>query len=69
MSFTDKPTYTVNEVAVLLGMSRRSVIRIFEREPGVLIQSRPETMHKRAYRNIRIPRLVLERVRRRFEVR
>ncbi|MGA9559358.1 MAG: helix-turn-helix domain-containing protein [Terriglobales bacterium] len=57
-----KPTYTVNEVAAILGMSRRTVIRIFEGEPGVLELTRPEAMHKRRYRSLRIPRAVIDRV-------
>ena len=35
---------------------------MFERERGVLILGRPESMHKRSYRSIRIPRAVYERV-------
>ncbi len=54
--------YSVPEAARLLGLSRRSVIRIFEREPGTVVFERPEEMHKRRYRTIRIPADVLERV-------
>lgn len=53
MQLTDKQAYTVGEVAELMGFSRRWVIRTFEKEKRVLIQVRPETMHKRRYRNIR----------------
>jgi len=35
---------------------------MFERERGVLILGRPESMHKRSYRSIRIPRAVYERI-------
>jgi hypothetical protein len=59
----DKPTYTVAEVAILLGCSRWTVIRFFENEPGVLIRLHPEKMHKRSRRMIRIPRAVYLRVR------
>jgi len=59
----DKPVYSVAEVCVLLGCSRWTVIRIFENEPGVLIMLRPETLHKRGRRMIRIPRAVYLRVR------
>lgn len=62
MQHTDKQAYTVNEVSELTGFSRRSVIRMFERERGVLILVRRETLHKRGYRSIRIPRAVYERV-------
>ena len=58
----EKQAYTVAEVAALTGFSRRTVTRMFGRERGVLILVRPETMHKRPYRSIRIPRAVYERV-------
>jgi hypothetical protein len=32
----DKPPYTVDEVAALMGFSRATVTRLFERERGVL---------------------------------
>ena len=57
-----KLVYTVAEVADLMGLSRQTVTRLFEHEKGVLILSRPVTMHKRRYRSIRIPRAVYERV-------
>jgi hypothetical protein len=41
---------------------------MFEREPGVLVIARPEAMHKRKYRSIRIPHHVYERVVRRITV-
>ena len=59
---TEKLVYRVDDVAELIGMSRRSVIRLFEHESGVIILERPEKMHKRRYRSIRIPRIVYERV-------
>jgi hypothetical protein len=58
----DKPAYTVNDVAALTGLSRQTVTRMFEGERGVLVVGRPETLHKRGYRSIRIPRAVYERV-------
>ncbi len=64
----DKPVYTVCEVATLTGFSERTVIRMFETERGVLIVERPEKLHKRRYRSIRIPRAVYERVVRRITV-
>lgn len=54
--------YTVDEVAEMTGFSRNTVIRVFERERGVLILERPERLHKRRYRSIRILRAVYERV-------
>ena len=53
---------TVAEIAELTGFSRQTVTRIFEKEPGVLVLQRPESMHKRKYRSIRIPQSVYERV-------
>ena len=62
----DKPAFTVAEVAELTGYSRQTVTRMFEREPGVLVIERPETLHKRRYRSIRIPLSVYARVRTRL---
>jgi hypothetical protein len=64
----DKPAYTVREVAALTGFSRQTVTRLFENEAGVLAIKRPEEMHKRSYRSIRIPRAVYERIVRRIAV-
>jgi predicted DNA-binding transcriptional regulator AlpA len=58
----DKPVFSTSEVCVLLGLSRSTVIRLFEDEPGVLIRLHPEEMHKRRRRTIRIPRAVFLRV-------
>ena len=57
-----KPVYTVAEVAALTGLSRRTVTRMFQHERGVLILARPESLHKRSYRTIRISRAVYYRV-------
>jgi len=64
----EKHAYTVAEVAALTGFSRQTVTRMFEKEKGVLIVERPETLHKRKHRSIRIPRAVYERVIRRMSV-
>lgn len=58
----EKAVYTVADLAVLTGFSRSTVARMFEKERGVLILARPESLHKRRYRSIRIPRAVYERV-------
>jgi hypothetical protein len=58
----EKEVYTVAEVATLTGFSRQTIIRLFEKERGVLIVKRPEVLHKRSYRTIRIPRAVYDRV-------
>jgi hypothetical protein len=54
--------YTVAEVSALTGYSRQTITRMFENERGVLIIERPEKLHKRSFRSIRIPRPALERV-------
>lgn len=64
----EKLVYTVAEVAALMGLSRSTVTRLFEHEPGVIILKRPERMHKRSYRSIRIPRHVYERLVQRLSV-
>ena len=64
----EKQVYTVKEVAAMTGFSHTTIIRMFEKEPGVLIVKRPETVRKRGYRNFRIPRPVYERVIRRITV-
>ena len=58
----NKPALTVAEVAELSGYSRQTITRMFANERGVRTINRPETMHKRSYRSIRIPRDVYERV-------
>jgi transcriptional regulator GlxA family with amidase domain len=52
---------TVAEVAQLMGYSRRTIVRIFEKEPGVLI-------NRGKRRTLRIPRAVFQRVIRKLSV-
>lgn len=61
--------YTVAELSALMGLSRQTITRMFEGERGVIILERPEAMHKRAYRSIRIPHHVYQRVLGRLSVR
>jgi hypothetical protein len=51
--------FTAAEVAELLKVSVDTVIRRFERMPGVLDLGREETRFKRRYRVLRIPRAAL----------
>lgn len=53
---------TVSQIAAIAGRSRRTIIRWFETEPDVFVMDNPETLHKRRYRTLRIPRTVLDRV-------
>jgi hypothetical protein len=64
----DKAALTVAEAA-MTGLSRQTITRMFQTERGVLVLPRPETMHKRGYKSIRIPRAVFERVIGRLSVR
>jgi transcriptional regulator GlxA family with amidase domain len=65
----EKPALSVKDVAALMGLSERSIVRLFEHERGVIVLGRPETLHKRRYRSLRIPRAVYERVIGRLTVR
>jgi len=74
-----KSIYTINDLAKLHGFSRRTVIRLYEREPGVQLLERPEVLFgkrsrdakpgKRRYRTFRVPHAVYQRVKARMEVR
>ena len=62
---------TVPQIAAMTGRSRRTIIRWFENEPGVVLLpmlDHPETLHKRRYRTLRVPRAVFERVMRRKNI-
>jgi hypothetical protein len=56
--------YTVNELVALHRFSRRTVIRLYEREPGIEVLERPEDIrrNKRRYRSFRVPHYVYARV-------
>jgi transcriptional regulator GlxA family with amidase domain len=54
-------SYTVAEVAKLMGYSPRSIVRIFESEPGVIIR-------RGKRRTLRIPRAVFQRVLRKLTI-
>jgi hypothetical protein len=58
--------YSVLEVAKLWSLSENTVRRMFMREPGVVEWGSEETRFKRAYRTMRIPESVLQRVHRRL---
>jgi len=58
MNTPENEAYSVAEAARLLGCSMRTVVRLFESEPGVVILRKP--MGKR--RTLKIPRAVYRRV-------
>jgi AraC-like DNA-binding protein len=65
-----EPEYNVNEAAQLLGLSRWTVTRMFEREPGVRIYGNENSSrNRRRQRTLRIPEYVLRRVQERRTVR
>ena len=58
--------YSVTEIAKLWGLSENTIRRMFMDEPGVVEWGGEETRFKRAYKTMRIPESVLERVHRRL---
>jgi hypothetical protein len=52
--------YSVIEIA------KKTVRKIFEREPGVIHWSTEERLHKRGYQTLRVPETVLHRVHRKL---
>lgn len=61
-----EPFFTPKEIAEHLKLSTDKVIRLFEKEPGVMVIENRGTPWKRRYRTLRIPVSVLERVQRRL---
>ena len=58
-----EPCFSVNKVARAKDVSRDTIIRLFENEPGVIVLgSRNSSGGKRRYRTLRIPRSVVEHV-------
>jgi transcriptional regulator GlxA family with amidase domain len=56
--------YTVAEVAILWNLSRDTIRRLFQNEPGVVVLTTATRRGKRRYRTLRIPESVLLRVHR-----
>jgi transcriptional regulator GlxA family with amidase domain len=52
--------YTVSELAEQWNLSRDTIRRMFENEPGVLVFTRPR-VNKRVYRTLRVPESVARR--------
>jgi hypothetical protein len=63
------PQYlTINDVAGITRFSRRTIVRLFENEPDVVVIDRPEARNKKRYRTYRIPESALNRVLTRYRV-
>jgi hypothetical protein len=62
--------YSIAQIAEAWGISADTVVRLFEREPGVLIIEPPQRRfsRRRRYRTLRIPASVVERVHRRMSM-
>jgi hypothetical protein len=60
--------YKIDDLMVLHNLSRKTVIRLYENEPGVEVLSDLRCTG-RHYRTIRVPRHVYARVKHRMEVR
>jgi transcriptional regulator GlxA family with amidase domain len=52
--------YTVAELAEQWNLSRDTIRRLFENEPGVVVFTHPK-LNKRVYRTLRIPESVAKR--------
>lgn len=63
-----EPYLTPAEIAHRWRLSVDSVVRLFEREAGILILENPTSKHRRRYRTIRIPISVLARVEKRLSL-
>ncbi len=59
--------YTPSEIAELWHFNAETVRRLFQCEPGVLVLEARIKKGKRAYKTIRIPHSVLERVHERLQ--
>lgn len=58
--------YSAEEIGRLWGLSPRTVRRMFENEPGILVFGNAGSMKKRRYLTLRVPESVLVRVHRRL---
>jgi hypothetical protein len=58
--------YSISEIVELWGLSEKTIRRIFAGEPDIVEWGHEEQRFKRAYRTLRIPESVLQRVHRRI---
>jgi hypothetical protein len=58
--------YSLEQIGELWGLSTRTVRKMFENEPGIIVFGNPGSMKKRRYITLRIPESVLIRVHRRL---
>lgn len=58
--------YSVEQIGDLWGLSTRTVRKLFEDEPGIIVFGNTGSLKKRRYLTLRIPESVLLRVHRRL---
>ena len=63
----EQTLYTVSDLAVMHNLSRRTILRLYESEPGIQVLDRPESFRKRRYRTLRVPVYVHQRVKAKLE--
>ena len=63
-----EPCFTPAEIAARWRLSVDTVIRLFEREAGVLVLENPTSKQRRRYRTLRVPISVLIRVEKRLSL-
>ena len=66
MDMANEKHYSIIEISKLWALSQKTVRKIFENEPGVILWGTEETRHKRGYRTLRVPETVLQRVHRKL---
>lgn len=54
--------YTVAEIAAIWNLSKDTVRRMFQNEPGVLVLGGHSSARKRQYTTLRVPQSTMERV-------
>ena len=63
----EQTLYTVSDLVVMHNLSRRTITRLYESEPGIQVLDRPEELRKRRYRTLRVPAHVYSRVKGKLE--
>lgn len=70
MSTPDERPYSIKELIGLHNLSRQTIVRLYENEPGVLVMQASRGHQQalgRRYRTIRVPQHVYRRVKHRME--
>ncbi len=58
--------YSVNDLSALWNLSKQTIRRLFQDEPGVVKIGERDVRHKRGYVTLRIPESVVRRVHQRL---